>query len=69
MRVVGFKTVQDWARDVSAEVANEISRRCDLQMTDPPPSLEGFLEQYERANRQKVDPALGLESGPSLGQG
>jgi hypothetical protein len=54
VRVVGFNTVQDWARDVSADVAHEIRRRCDLQMTDPSPSLESFLEQHERGDRRQL---------------
>jgi hypothetical protein len=54
VQVIGFNTVQDWARDVSADVAHEIRRRCDLQMTDPSPSLESFLEQHERGDRLQL---------------
>jgi hypothetical protein len=54
VRVVGFNTVQDWARDVSADVAHEIRRRCDLQMTDPSPSLESFLGHHERGDRRQL---------------
>ena len=53
VRVIGFNTAEGWSRDVSEDIAREIRRRSDLRMTDPPVSLEGFLEQYERkiANR------------------
>jgi hypothetical protein len=50
VRVVGFNTAEGWSRDVSEDVAHEIRRRCDLQMTEPPFCLEGFLEQHEKAN-------------------
>lgn len=54
VRVVGFSTVQDWARDVSADIAHEIRRRCELQMTDPSPSLESFLGHHERGDRRQL---------------
>jgi len=48
VRVIGFNTAEGWSRDVSEDIAHEIRRRCDLQMTDPPVCLERFLEQHER---------------------
>lgn len=53
VRVVGFNTAEGWARDVSDDVADEIRRRCDLQMTEVPPSLEEFIEQ-RRADRRQL---------------
>ena len=31
VRVVSFNTGEGWARDISADVAKELRRRCDLQ--------------------------------------
>ena len=44
VRVIGFNVTEGWARDVSADVADEIRRRCDLQMTEiwPPERLYGL---------------------------
>jgi hypothetical protein len=54
VRVIGFNTAEGWSRDVSGEIAHEIRRRCYLQMTDPPASLEEFLEQHERGDRRQL---------------
>jgi hypothetical protein len=32
MRVVSFNTAEGWSRDISADVAAELRRRCDLKM-------------------------------------
>ena len=47
IRVVGFNTADGWAQDVSADVAQEIRLRCDLQGRDVPFYLEEFVERYE----------------------
>jgi hypothetical protein len=36
VRVVSFNTAEGWLRDISANVAGELRRRCDLQMRDIP---------------------------------
>jgi hypothetical protein len=54
VRVIGFNTAEGWSRDVSEDIAHEIRRRCDLQRTDPSPSLESFLEQHERVDRRQL---------------
>jgi hypothetical protein len=54
VRVIGFNTAEGWSRDVSADVAHEIRRRCDLQMTDPSPSLESFLAHHECGDRRQL---------------
>ena len=43
VRVISFNTAEGWSRDVTEDIAHEIRRRCDLQRTDPSPSLESFL--------------------------
>jgi hypothetical protein len=47
VRVVGFNTSEKWSQDVSADVAHELRRRCDLQMRDVPFHLEDFVERHE----------------------
>ena len=47
VRVVGFNTAEKWSEDVSADVAHELRRRCDLQLRDVPVYLEEFVERYE----------------------
>jgi hypothetical protein len=54
VRVIGFNTGEGWSRDVSEDVAQEIRRRCGLQMTEPPVCLEGFLEQHEHGNHRQL---------------
>jgi hypothetical protein len=36
VRVIGFNTAERWSEDVSADVAQELRRRCDLQLRDIP---------------------------------
>jgi hypothetical protein len=47
VRVVFFNTAEKWSQDVSADVAHELRRRCDLQLRDVPFFLEDFVERYE----------------------
>ena len=45
VRVIGFNTSEKWSEDVSADVAHELRRRCDLQLRDVP--FYEFVERYE----------------------
>ena len=47
VRVVAFNTTEKWCEDVSADVAHELRRRCDLQLRDVPFYLEEFVERFE----------------------
>jgi hypothetical protein len=47
IRVVAFNTAQKWSQDVSADVAQELRRRCDLQQIDIPFFLQDFVDRYE----------------------
>jgi hypothetical protein len=47
IRVVAFSTVEQWSQDVSADVAQELRRRCDLQQRDIPFFLQDFVDRYE----------------------
>jgi hypothetical protein len=46
-RVVAFNTAEHWSQDVSADVAHELRRRCDLQGRDIPFFLQDFTDRYE----------------------
>ena len=54
VRVVGFNTAEGWSRDVSEDVAHELRHRCDLQGTDVPAHLEGFLDRHEHRDRAQL---------------
>jgi len=54
LRVVGFNTAEGWSRDVSEDVAEELQRRCDLQLTDVPAALEEFVRRFRRADREQL---------------
>jgi hypothetical protein len=47
VRVIAFNVAEDWARDVSEDVAHELCRRCDLRLTELPESLRDFVTQFE----------------------
>ena len=42
VRVVAFNTAEDWSRDISADVAEEIRRRCKREV---PAFIQGFVER------------------------
>jgi hypothetical protein len=52
VRVVGFNTVEGWSQDVSADVAQELRPRCDLQLRDVPSSIQDFVERHEGHDRR-----------------
>jgi hypothetical protein len=45
--VVSFNTAEKWSQDVSADVAHELRRRCDIQMRDVPFFLQDFVDRHE----------------------
>ena len=48
-----FNTDEGWSRDVSADVAQELRRRCDLEGCDVPWNIAEFVERHEnRGGRQ-----------------
>ena len=47
IRVVAFNSAERWFEDVSVEIAQELRRRCDLQMRDIPFFLQDFTDRYE----------------------
>jgi hypothetical protein len=54
VRVIGLNPAEGWSQDVSEDVAQEIRRRCDLQLTDVPSSLRDFVERHDRYDRQQL---------------
>jgi hypothetical protein len=51
--VFGFNPLGGWSRDVSADVAQELRTRCDLQLRDVPGNIVDFVEAHEgRGERQ-----------------
>ena len=49
---VAFDTVEGWSRDISADVAEQLRRRCELQAREIPASLAGFFARHETLPRQ-----------------
>src|SRR5260221_11166113 len=47
IRIVAFNIAEKWSQDVSADVAHELRRRCDLQIRDVPFFLQDFVDRYE----------------------
>jgi hypothetical protein len=52
LRVVALNTAEGWSQDVSSEIAQELRRRCELQMRDVPSSIQDFVERHEGCDRQ-----------------
>jgi len=50
-RVVSFNTVEGWSSDVSADVAQEVRRRCDLQLREVPANIQEFVSRHEGSDR------------------
>ena len=54
IRVIAFNTVERWSGDVSEDVAHEIRRRFDLQLSDVPSGLQDFVERHEGNHTDRV---------------
>ena len=54
IRVVTFNTAERWSEDVSEDVANELRRRCDLQMRELPSTISDFVERHEDCDRRQL---------------
>jgi hypothetical protein len=52
--VFAFNAAEQWARDVSEEVADEIRYRCDRQALDIPAYLEAFMYSHESRDRRQL---------------
>jgi hypothetical protein len=47
IRVVAFNTAEEWSQNISADVAHELRRRCDLRQVDIPFGLQDSVDRYE----------------------
>jgi hypothetical protein len=54
VRVVSFNLGEGRARDISADVAEELRRRCDLQLREIPSNILDFIERYEAASPRQL---------------
>jgi hypothetical protein len=45
IRVVAFNIAEGWSQDASADIAQELRRRCDLQLRDVPSGIQDFVER------------------------
>jgi hypothetical protein len=52
VRIIAFNIADGWSRGISAQVAGELRRRCDLQLRDIPSSIQDFVERHEGRSRQ-----------------
>jgi hypothetical protein len=52
--VFAFNAAEEWARDVSEDVAEEIRYRCDRRGIDIPAHLEAFMDSHENRDRQQL---------------
>ncbi len=48
---LSFNTVEGWSRDISAEVAEELRRRCDLHARHPF-TTQNFIDDEAASPRQ-----------------
>jgi hypothetical protein len=48
------------SRDVSADNAIELRRRCDLQLRDVPASLQDFVDRNDAIDWSQLSPPLRL---------
>jgi hypothetical protein len=46
-------TAERWSRDVSEDIAHELRRRCDLQLTERPECLQQFVGRHERESQNR----------------
>jgi hypothetical protein len=52
IRVVAFNTAEGSSQDVSEDIAQELRRRCDLQLPDIPSNIQDFVERHGGRDRQ-----------------
>jgi hypothetical protein len=44
--IFSFHSIEGWSRDISAEVARELRRHCDLLLRDVPEYLQDFVDRH-----------------------
>jgi hypothetical protein len=58
--IFAFNAVEGWSRDVSADIAIELRRRCDLQLRDVPASLHDIRRSKRCYRLVQLSPPLRL---------
>lgn len=54
VRVIAFNTTEGWSRDVSIDIAHELRRRSDLQLSELPECLQEFVDRHERESLDRA---------------
>ena len=54
--IFSFNSAEGWSRDVSADVATELQRRCDLQLREVPSHLQDFVFRHAADRAQLALP-------------
>jgi hypothetical protein len=49
-----FNTAERWSREVSAEVAAELRRRCDVLAQDVPSNIQDFVDRHDPIERSQL---------------
>jgi hypothetical protein len=52
VRVIAFNTLEHWSKDVSADIAQEIQTRCDIEGNDVPEHIRDFVESHSERTKQ-----------------
>jgi hypothetical protein len=52
VRIIAFNAAEGWSQGASADIAQELRRRCDLQMRDLPSNIQDFVQRHEGRDRQ-----------------
>ena len=52
VRVIAFNTLEQWAQDVSKDIALEIQSRSDIDGHDVPEAVRDFVDSYSGPDRQ-----------------
>jgi hypothetical protein len=52
IRVVAFNIAEGWSQDASADIAQELRRRCDLQVRDVLSGIQDFVDSHAGPDRQ-----------------
>lgn len=52
VRIIAFNTLQHWTEDLSADVADEIQIRCDMDGVPIPDHVNDFVKNHKRPTRQ-----------------
>src|SRR5436190_9754853 len=54
VQVVAFNTLEHWTRDMSADVANELVARCDIEAAPMPEHLGDFVRRHAGVGTWRV---------------